>query len=226
MTPTRELIIVAFGDSTTALRDNLIVYADKIEAGLNDRGFTVKVVNSGIAGNDTDMASARFNQDVLAHNPDVVIIQFGLNDCSIDVWKDPPASEPRVTAERYRANIEEFVDQLQAVGATVILMTPNQQRWSATLKEYYGKAPFDLNDRKSMTHLVGEYAAEVREIAHDKGVDVIDIYQAYDEYEEEFGLDCAKLLLDGSHPNQEGQDLVANRLLDILPGILERKVAA
>jgi lysophospholipase L1-like esterase len=216
--------IVAFGDSTTALRENLVVYADKIACALAAEGIEADVINAGVPGNDTDMAAARFEADVLRHQPDIVIIQFGINDSSIDVWKDPPETEPRVSIGGYRANLERFVADLKAIGASVVLMTPNQQRWSDGLKQYYGRPPFDIEDPKSMTHLLGEYAAAAREVAAEMQVPLVDIYQEYERFENEPG-GCESLLLDGSHPNQSGQDLVASCLMQILPAVLRSRCA-
>src|SRR5690606_6751766 len=79
------LTVVAFGDSTTAPRDlgggkALVVYADLLRERLPAAGQPATVVNAGVGGNSTTDARARFERDVLAHDPDLAIIQFGLND--------------------------------------------------------------------------------------------------------------------------------------------------
>ena len=43
------------------------------------------IINAGIGGHNTENARARLQKDVLSKNPDVVIIQFGINDAAIDV---------------------------------------------------------------------------------------------------------------------------------------------
>ena len=75
--------IVAFGDSTTAPRDSLVVYADILRAELSN----VRVLNAGSGGDSTEMARARFSRDVLDRKPGVVVIQFGINDSAVDVWE-------------------------------------------------------------------------------------------------------------------------------------------
>ncbi len=89
--------IVAFGDSTTAPRGNLKVYADI----LRDELTGVQVINAGVGGNTTSMARLRFEADVLTHAPDLVLIQFGINDSAIDVSRG--AAQPRVSRETYAA---------------------------------------------------------------------------------------------------------------------------
>jgi len=86
---TKKFTIVAFGDSITAPRKNIVVYSDLLRKEF--AGKNVDVINAGIGGNTTAHALARFEKDVLARDPDLVIMQFGNNDSSIDVWKEPHA---------------------------------------------------------------------------------------------------------------------------------------
>ena len=60
-----ELRIVAFGDSTTAVRSTVErVYAQRLESKLGASGLSVEVVNAGVGGNTTAAARRRFAQDV------------------------------------------------------------------------------------------------------------------------------------------------------------------
>ena len=90
------LTIVAFGNSITATRKTIDkVYAQRIPALLLKKGIKANVINSGIPGSHTGHvtdnnlfkikhALDRFESDVLAYNPDIVIIGFGTNDAHID----------------------------------------------------------------------------------------------------------------------------------------------
>lgn len=84
--------IVAFGDSTTAPRGNLVVYSTLLQSELFAQGQPIRVVNSGVGGNTTEVARDRFERDVLAYQPDLVVVQFGINDSAVDVWKKPPGN--------------------------------------------------------------------------------------------------------------------------------------
>ena len=117
--------IVAFGDSTTAPRGTLVVYPNLLQNELIVRDRPVRVINAGIGGNTTHAALARLAAEVLAHRPDLVVVQFGINDSAVDVWKNPPAVEPRVPLEQFEANLRGIVQTLRARSAKVILMTPN-----------------------------------------------------------------------------------------------------
>ena len=115
--------IVAFGDSITAPRKNVITYSDIIREEFKKKNLNVKVINSGVGGNTSAMAKERFEKDVLAHKPDVVIIQLGTNDAAVDVWKNPPATESRVSIDVYEQNLRQFITKLKAQKAKIILVT-------------------------------------------------------------------------------------------------------
>ena len=204
--------IVAFGDSTTALRGSLTVYATILQEEL--RG--VRVINAGVGGHTTEMARARFEKDVLAHKPAIAIIQFGINDAAVDVWKKPPATKPRVTAERYEANLRHFTETLKLAGARVILMTPNPVRWTPKLKEMYGKPPYKPNDPDGFNILLDGYADIVRKVARETGAALVDAREAFAAQGRKPGESVDGLLLDGMHPNDRGQRLVAGLLMDHL----------
>jgi lysophospholipase L1-like esterase len=205
--------IVAFGDSTTAPRGDLPTYADLLQKELPGKGVDAWVLNAGVGGNSTEDARKRFERDVLDHKPQVAIIQFGVNDSAIDVWKDPPATAPRVALARYRENLEYFVDMLQKQTARVILMTPNPLRWTDKTKAMYGKPPYKPDDPTGFNVLLLGYAEAVRQVAREKQVGLIDLYARYEVYDEQEGQSMDDLLLDGMHPNERGHRLAADLLL-------------
>jgi len=171
------------------------------------------VINAGAGGDTTESGRARCEADVLATDPDLVIIQLGINDAAVDVWRDPPATASRVPLDRYRENLESFVDTLQARGARVILMTPNRIRWSDQTRALYGKPPYDPADPDGFAVTMPPYVEAVRQVAAAKGVTLIDVWAAYQEYDAVEGQSMDELLLDGMHPNAAGHRLVADRLL-------------
>ena len=52
-----DTTLVAFGDSTTALRKGVTVYAQLLQAELPGEGGQYKVINAGVGGNTTSMAA-------------------------------------------------------------------------------------------------------------------------------------------------------------------------
>ncbi len=216
--PDPPITVVCLGDSTTAPRGDLDIYANRIA-----RKFPqCRIVNAGVGGSTTQSARARFESDVLAAAPHLVIIQFGINDASVNVWKDPPAEKPAVSVTDFEGNLRHFVGTLKAQGAGVILMTPNQIRWTDKLKELYGKPPYDRDDDRGFTVVLASYAEAVRRVAASMQVPLVDVYALYDDWERKSGRSCDSLLLDGMHPGPAGQELVANALVPVLSELLAR----
>jgi lysophospholipase L1-like esterase len=207
--------IVAFGDSTTATRGDLVVYAHLLQ----EHFPRVHVINAGVGGNSTVMARARFEQDVLAHDPAMVIIQFGINDSAIDVWQGD--TEPRVPIAEYAANLRGFVQTLKQRGSAPILMTPNPMCWTDELRGMYGKPPYDVADPDGFNLHLKQYAQQMRVIAAEADVPLVDSYAVYQAYAGEEGHALSDLLLDGMHPNARGQALEAELLLPHVRRILE-----
>ena len=217
--PPRQLpptSVVMFGDSTTALRPGAVkaVYAQRIEQRLLPAHA---VANRGVGGNTTEHARARFDRDVLALKPKLAVIQFGINDAAVDVWKTPPAAAPRVALARYEENLRWMIEQARAAKIRVVLMTSNPLRWTEKMRAMYGKPPYDAADPEGFDKLhLRQYVAAMRKIAADANVPLVDVHAEYDDYVRRSGKPADSLLLDGVHPNDEGHGLVAQRLLPIV----------
>lgn len=198
------VVIACFGDSTTAAKRSYC-------AVLSELYPRFQVHNCGIGGNTTAMARERFERDVLSLEPDLVIVQFGINDAAVDVWKSPPATASRVALDDYLENLRYFVTALQQRGAEVILMTPNQVRWAPRTLELYGKPPYDPDDPLGFTHILAGYAEGMRRLAAELNVPIVDVYAMYDDpalTPEDF----KRLLPDGMHPSFEGHRKTAAAL--------------
>ncbi len=203
--------IVMFGDSTTAARPGAIkkVYSVQVEESLQGIDSSLAVYNAGIGGNTTRDARKRFERDVLRHQPRVVVMQFGINDSAVDLWKEPPATTPRVPLEEYLENLRSMVAAAQHQKATVILMTTNPIRWTPALKARYGKPPYDAaaDDGFEALYLAG-YNEALRKLAAELKVRLVDIRAAYPAFAAKHGTTIDGLLLDGMHPNDLGHQLV------------------
>jgi len=78
------LTVVAFGDSVTfgAHMQAGDTYPEQLQVLLDTRygPGVATVINAGIGGNTSGAGPARLERDVLAHKPDIVLVNFGLND--------------------------------------------------------------------------------------------------------------------------------------------------
>ena len=116
----RPPTIVALGDSTTA---GTPLFKSPIESPPEGAGdprsqfahwLTLvhpdwRVLNRGVNGERTDQIAARFERDVLAHHPDVVIVIAGVND----VYQGRPA-------ERVTTALRGLYDRASAAGIPVV----------------------------------------------------------------------------------------------------------
>jgi lysophospholipase L1-like esterase len=196
--------IVCFGDSTTAPRANVIPYCEQLASP------TLVTINRGIPGDTTATARARFDKDVLASNPETVIIQFGINDSTIDVWKSPPETTHRVPLTAFIQNLTHFIETLHQRRVRVILMTFNPIRWTPRLIELYGRPPYNPNDPTGFDQPRTSYLEAIRQLAKTHRTGLIDIHREYQRY------DLTTLLPDGMHPNTRGHQLTANLIRNLL----------
>ena len=204
--------IVIFGDSISAYRDNLNVASLQLSEQLKSKGLPFAFINSGVRGNTTEMGCARFQQDVLNHSPDVVIMAFGTNDSAVDLYLGK--SEPRVTLGRYSENLVFFLTELAKRNIQTILFS------SPTLlpTEKPGKYKSRLD----------EYLACQRQLAADYSCFYVDVHRAFWD---KAGGDGGKMLRDlylpdGMHPNESGQTVIAEAIWKLWqehPGILNSR---
>ena len=207
--------IVTFGDSTTAPRGPLTVYADLLRQELPQYGIAANVINSGVGGNSTADGRTRWQTAVLDHKPNITIIQFGINDSTIELYKTPPATTPRLSLTQYIANIEYFINSLRQHHCQPILMTPNPMRWVPRTLELYGQPPYQPTEVDGFNVILRDYAATIRDIAKCHHTPLIDIYTTFQNYNHD-GTTTADLLLDGMHPNALGHRLTATLIIATL----------
>jgi len=223
----KTLRIVALGDSTTATALDWAppikeVYADCLPRSLAAHGISATVVNAGIGDTTTRDALARLDRDVRHHHPNLVVIQFGINDSWIDV--DQGSTAPRLTRTEYRDNLRKIIGILKSDGARVVLMTPNPMRWADPYYiKAFGEHPGLLDTRapRGIDRLLDLYAADVRDVAQQEQLPLVDVFAAFEDYGKLPGQSIDELLLagDGIHPNQAGQHLVCKLLTERITGL-------
>lgn len=114
----KPITIVALGSSSTAgagASSPSASYPSRLEADLKQRFplRTITVINRGVNGTEMGDMLAKFEQDVTAENPDLVIWQLGTNS----VLRDRTVSQASTL-------INEGLNKLKALGTDVILINP------------------------------------------------------------------------------------------------------
>lgn len=204
------LVVVAFGNSTTAPRAGVEqVYPERLHRILADRGVPNRVVNSGLGGSHTGSITDnarhqvahgrdRFKEAVLAHQPKWVIIWFGINDAWVD---DEATGQSRIPLADYKQNLIDFIQSIQRDGGNVVLVTPNPvgaryEPWRLNRLQRYRKAT-------------------VR-IARTYHVQLVDVWRLCEDYVRQHRATMDDLLLDGMHPNDIVHEFTAKSVADQL----------
>jgi len=181
---------VPAGYFATPMVDSLCAYPHLLHRGLKER-FPFAVVNvivTAVGGEESPTGAARFESEALCHRPDVVTIDYALNDRRVG----PAAAEAA-----WRAMVEQALTR----GARVILLTP-----TADVTQQPGRA--DAGDLQ-------RHAEQVRRLAGEYGVGLADSLAAFEAYCTAGEL--GDLLSWANHPNRAGHELVARELLRWFP---------
>jgi lysophospholipase L1-like esterase len=148
----------------------------------------VNVIVTAIGGENSPSGAARFAREVLCHRPDVLAIDYGLNDRGAGL-------------EAARTAWTAMVDQALAQGAKVLLLTPTSDMTQAR------EAPAEHREP------LRQHAQQIRELAVTKGVGLVDSLAAFEAH----SGDLTDLLSWSNHPNRTGHELVARELLRWFP---------
>jgi hypothetical protein len=113
--------IVAIGSSTTAGEGNIPAYPGRLLTFLQGAypGVNIAMVNKGVSGQEAPAELLRFDTDVIAENPDLVIWQVGTNAVWQDLNSTPPPPSFSQTTGAIRDGLVKLGEKTQA---DVILM--------------------------------------------------------------------------------------------------------
>jgi len=190
--PTNRIInIVCHGHSVpagyfkTPVVDSLNAYPHLLYAGLKAK-FPFAVVNvivTAKGGEDSEAGAKRFEQDVLLHKPDIVTIDYSLND-------------RRIGLERAEAAWRSMITNALAHQIKVLLLTPTP----------------DLAARTNPKDELERHAEQVRRLAAEYSVGLVDSHAAF-QAAVKSGTRVEDLMAQSNHPNRRGHELVVTELL-------------
>lgn len=214
------ITIVAFGDSVThgAVGPGEInyetVYWNRLKQKINAvRAYMpVNVINAGIGGITANSSLERMDAQVLSHNPDLIIVCFGLNDVN--------------------GPLQTYLDALRTIfekglksGAEVVFMTPNMlntrvaEDTEACHLEYAAKTAEMQNSGK-----MDLYMESAVSLAEKMGVLVCDCYKKWKAMAE--SEDITMLLANRiNHPTRAMHELFAEELFKLLFSNVEDKAS-
>ena len=144
----------------------------------------INVIVTAIGGENSVQGAQRFEREVLTHQPDLILIDYGLNDriCGL---------------EKAYAAWNQMIKQAKDKGIKVILLTPSPDQ--------------SVNNADADNEL-NKHADQIRKIAAETQIGLADSYQAFSFlYTNKEQL--SKYMSQVNHPNELGHELIANELI-------------
>ena len=171
----------------------------------------VNVINAGISGGSVQHALSRLERDVIAYNPDLVVVCFGLNDsCS--------GLEGLFV---YIIVLKVIFEKIALCGADVIFMTPNMKcsYVSCHLKDDLVREVALENVNNQCDGLMDKYIDSAIELCNSMNVPVCDCYKKW-KCLAECGVDTTELLANKiNHPTREMNWMFAYSLVETIFGL-------
>ena len=152
----------------------------------------INVIVSAIGGEKATQGAKRFERDVLSHRPDVVTIDYALNDRFFDSIKEVEAA--------WRNMIEAAL----ASQVKVLLLTPTID---------CGQIYYDINSIKSDLSSLSQM---IRKLAAEYSVGLVDSYAVINSKLEQ-GYLPSDFLISVNHPNRAGHEIVAQEIMRWFP---------
>lgn len=145
----------------------------------------INIINTAIGGENSIHGEERFNSDVLVHKPDVLFIDYALNDRSIGLDKSKEAWGKMIRAA-------------SKIGIKVILLTPSADQRVNILKE---------NNDLEM------HSMQIKALSKKFGVGLVDSYSIFKRIAIS-NDSISNYMSQVNHPNEKGNLLIANEIMN------------
>jgi lysophospholipase L1-like esterase len=203
MAKQKKTRIVFFGDSITQAGVRPGGYITVMQEMLQKNGTAAQyeLIGAGIGGNKIYDLYLRMDEDVLAKNPDVVVIWVGVND----VWHKA-SSGTGPDADKFEKFYVAVIKKLQAKNIKVILATP------AAIGEKTDNSNQQDGD-------LNQYSNIIRKLSKAHNCPLVDLRQQFMDYNranntenKELGI----LTTDRVHLNPKGNAFVAEKMMEVV----------
>lgn len=160
----------------------------------------ITIVNSGLSGKNSATGLSQLSTKVLAHNPDIVFIEFAMNDAFL--YSD---GTPQLSVAQAQANLIAIIDAIQAQNPAVeiILQTMNSV-WNS---------PTGSNQSATLRPNLAAYYQMYRDVATARGLMLIDHHPNWVALQQTAPATFQSYIADGVHPNAEGVEKITFPLL-------------
>ncbi len=195
----RTVNIVCHGHSVpsayfaTPMVDTFNAYPHLMHVGLKHR-FPFAVINvivTAVGGEASIQGSERFEKEVICHRPDVVTLDYGLNDRGAGL-------------EKAKAAWSRMINIALDRGVKIILLTPSPDITQLPAA--------DIHEKK----VLQQHADQIRSLAEEYGIGLCDSLSAF-EVQQKNGHALSDFLSWSNHPNRKGHEIIAEELLRFFP---------
>ncbi len=186
----KKITITAIGDSLT---EGWMVdkgYVDFLEELINDKytNAKLKIDNRGVSGNCAREGFYRMKHFPIKETPDLVIIQFGLNDAFTGI-------SPR----DFGNDIKEIINKIRENHNPEILLISSTP--------YYNPAGIDIMDY---------FYKELEFLSQEESTTYLKIHESWKNSLKSMFKEHELLQLDGVHPTETGYKLMAKTIMELL----------
>jgi isoamyl acetate esterase len=204
MTAVKKTKIIFFGDSITQAGVKKGGYIDRIQNFINSGSLQQKyeLAGAGIGGNKVYDLYLRMEEDVLAKDPQIVVIYVGIND----VWHKT-SHGTGTDLDKYEKFYVAIIKKLQAKNIKVVVCTPT----------VIGEKKDNTNPQDKD---LDAYSDVIRRLAATYNCTLIDLRKAFVSYEQANNKDNKEsglLTTDRVHLTDAGNQLVADEMIKAMP---------
>ena len=155
------------------------------------------IINSGEGADRTDEAINRFNRDVAAFEPDVVLIMFGANDLN------QGSSYNTYWREKFEENLETLYAKCEAIGAKAVFMTPTKMKYSAYEARFKAYGGID--------YCYKQFLKTIKDVAERHDCVFVDNFTQYESID-----NIEDYIIDNGHPNEKGYNMIIGTISEAL----------
>jgi lysophospholipase L1-like esterase len=144
----------------------------------------INIINTAIGGENSKSGSSRFKSDVFPHKPDVLFIDYALNDLGIGL-------------EEAKRNWTKMINAALERGLKVILLTPSPDQ------------RVDLHEEGTDLE---KHAIQIKVLSEEKGVGCVDSYSLFRKQVTNANK-IKKYMSQVNHPNKEGHEIIVREIM-------------
>lgn len=144
----------------------------------------INIINTSIGGENSESGAKRFESEVLVHRPDVLFIDYALNDQGIGL-------------ERAKVAWEKMISIALKKGIKVVLLSPS---------------PDQRINIQETNNVLEQHTRQIKNLTEKYGVGLTDSYELFRQ-KVLSGESISNYMSQVNHPNEKGHALIAGSIM-------------